>query len=253
MDTLQNNASSEEFRNVPNSSEDFGSLRNSSERKENHILTVQAAVRMFEAAGVKRSDHSITNWCQPGRNGVCRLDCYYDFNERKYFITPQSVERAIEEEKSKIKSAELPNLSESFGNLPNSSEGFRNVPHASDSNANEHPMNQQNEKTNLSPDLVQELEDLRIEKRVWERERKFYDAWFTKVEKDRATVLPQIAELSKSVGYLEGKTEHLEKENQELRAISIPIRRQIIEQKPRSEDESLEDISRGDTADVVTD
>jgi len=33
--------------------------------------------------------------------GVARLDAFYDTNERKYFITPQSVELAIQEELAK--------------------------------------------------------------------------------------------------------------------------------------------------------
>jgi hypothetical protein len=102
MDTLQNNESSEDFGMMRNDSEVFGTIPNGSERKENHILTVHATARIFEDAGVPRTERSITNWCQPDKNGVSRLDCYFDTNERKYFITPQSVERAVEEEKSKI-------------------------------------------------------------------------------------------------------------------------------------------------------
>lgn len=56
---------------------------------------------MFEDSGVARTERSIVNWCQPNRMGIARLDCYFDPNERKYFITPQSVELAIAEEKAK--------------------------------------------------------------------------------------------------------------------------------------------------------
>jgi hypothetical protein len=56
---------------------------------------------MFEDAGVARTERSITNWCQLNAQGIARLDAYYDPNERKYFITPQSVELAIAEEKAK--------------------------------------------------------------------------------------------------------------------------------------------------------
>ena len=105
----------------------------------------------------------------------------------------------------------------------------------------------------MPPNLAQELEELRIEKKVWERERKFYDQWFATVEKERTNVLPKIEELSKSAGYFEAKATHLEQENQELRAISIPIRRQFISPKPPSEEENSNDTVRGDTADIVTD
>jgi hypothetical protein len=146
------------------------------------------------------------------------LDCYFDPNERKYYITPQSVDRAIEEEKSKSKAGELPHASESFGNIPHPSESFRTVPNVSEPTANDQPKHEQTEAENLPHDLAEELEELRVEKRVWERERKFYDAWFASLEKERSNFIPQIAELSKSVGFLEAKTESLEKENQRLLA-----------------------------------
>ncbi len=71
---------SESFRTVPKASETFGKVRNDSERfgniphgserKENHSLTVREAARLFEAAGVARTERSITNWCWPNRQGV---------------------------------------------------------------------------------------------------------------------------------------------------------------------------------------
>src|ERR1043166_7197295 len=78
---------SEPFRTVPNSSESFRNVRKISERKENHILTVREVARMFEAAGVARTERSIVNWCRPNKLGMPRLDAYFDPNERKYYIT----------------------------------------------------------------------------------------------------------------------------------------------------------------------
>ena len=96
---------SEEFRKVPNGSESFGAMRNTSEARENHTLTVREVARLFEAAGVSRTERSITNWCQPNKTGIARLDAYLDPNERKYFITPESVEAAIQEELARKKNA----------------------------------------------------------------------------------------------------------------------------------------------------
>lgn len=71
--------------------------------------------RMFETAGVARTERSIINWCQPNRQGVARLDSYFDPNERKYFITPQSLETMIQEEIQRAnKSTNAPD-SETFG------------------------------------------------------------------------------------------------------------------------------------------
>ena len=132
------------------------------------------------------------------------------------------------------------------------SEAFRTVPKVSEPKATEQPANQKNEQANLPPDLTEELEELRIEKRVWERERKFYDTWFASLEKQNASVLPQVAELSKTVGYLEAKTESLEKENQRLLTTPMQNTQRFIEQTRHSDDESTDDIPEGETADVVT-
>ena len=71
---------------------------------------------MFEAAGVARTERSIVNWCQPNRTGIARLDSYFDPNERRYYISPQSVELAIAEEKAKA--AKINEPSETFGSVP---------------------------------------------------------------------------------------------------------------------------------------
>ena len=76
-------------------------------------MTVREAARGFENAGVARTERSIINWCQPNRQGVSRLDCYFEENDHKYFITPQSVDRAIQEELAKARE---------LGTLPNPSE-----------------------------------------------------------------------------------------------------------------------------------
>jgi hypothetical protein len=56
------------------------------------------------------------NWCQHNALGVGKLDAYFDPNERKYFITPESVELAIAEEMAKAASkARWRNPPEAFG------------------------------------------------------------------------------------------------------------------------------------------
>lgn len=112
------NHSSEDFRTVPNPSEEFGNVqkhsetfrivRNDSEPRENHTLSVREVARLFERAGVARTERSIINWCRPNKTGIARLGAYFDENERKYFITPESVNAAIQEElaREKIKSAD---------------------------------------------------------------------------------------------------------------------------------------------------
>jgi predicted RNase H-like nuclease (RuvC/YqgF family) len=57
--------------------------------------------------------------------GVARLDYYFDPNERKYFISPQSIEAAIQEERAKALKGIGPATAE--GSLPKDSETLRNV------------------------------------------------------------------------------------------------------------------------------
>ena len=251
MPPSQNNDSSEDFGKLPQDSEGFGNVPNRSERKENHVLTVHSVARMFEEAGVARTERSVTNWCQPDRNGVSRLDCYYDLNERKFYITPQSVERAIEEERSKIISGELPHVSESFGKLPKASEAFRNTPHASESTVPEQPTSQQNEKINLPPDFMQELEELRVDKRVLEREIKFKEEWIRKLEIEREAYVPQLVEQSRTIGYLESKNENLEEEKQRLLSAPVHNTTPVIERQ-FIDDSDNEDVPEGETRDAVT-
>lgn len=92
---------SEEFGTLPQTSADFRTIPNNSERSEQHTLTVREVARRFEDAGVPRTERSIINWCQKNRQGVARLDAFFDTNERKYFITSQSVSLAIQEESAK--------------------------------------------------------------------------------------------------------------------------------------------------------
>ena len=248
MPPPQNNDASEDFGTLPHDAEAFGNVPNHSERKENHVLTVHTVARMFEEAGVARTERSVTNWCQPDRNSVSRLDCFFDHNERKYYITPQSVERAIEEERSKILSGELPHVSESFGNVPKASEHFRNVPHDSESILSEHPASQQSEKINLSPDLMQELEELRVDKRVLEREIKFKEEWIKKLE----GYVPQLVEQSRTIGYLESKNESLEEEKQRMLSAPVHHTPRIVERQS-IDDTDYEDEPEGETHNVVTD
>lgn len=68
MDTV-----SENFRNVPQAPEDFGSVPHSSEKKEGRTLTVREVARMFEKSGVAKTERSIVNWCRANKQGVTRL------------------------------------------------------------------------------------------------------------------------------------------------------------------------------------
>src|SRR4051794_29123987 len=99
---------------LPNASEDVGSSPNESD-KVGSSPTCSKRVRTGGEPLVDRegsgaairacrgiANRSVIRWCQPNRQGIAKLDSYFDPNEQKYFITAQSVELAIQEERHKI-------------------------------------------------------------------------------------------------------------------------------------------------------
>ena len=190
---------SESFRTIPKASESFGKVQNDSarfgnvpkvpERKESHSLTVREAAKMFEAAGVARTERSITNWCWPNRQGISRLDNYFDPNERKYYITPESVELAIAEEKAKA--AKINESSEPDGNVPNGSE------RANDASESGHSRVKELERENLDLKITNRGKDLFIEQ----------------LQKERNGFFDQLLTTNRKMGELEAKLLQLESKN----------------------------------------
>lgn len=173
-----------EFRTVPKDAEEFGKVPQTAERKENHTLTVRETARMFEAAGVARTERSVINWCQPNRQGITRLDSYYDPNERKYYITPQSVEAVIQEEIQRLKKSSETRASEIFGTHV---EPVKH-PRSNTSAANERRIQ----------DLEFQVQDLEIASQVKD---KFIDL----LKNERAGIIEKLEAASKTVGQLETK------------------------------------------------
>jgi len=172
------------FRTLPQDTEEFGKVPNHAERKENHTLTVRETARMFETAGVARTERSIINWCQPNRQGITRLDSYYDPNERKYYITPQSVESAIQEEIQRAKkSADAP-ASESFGSpVAHVKHAKPEVEYADDRKVQE---------------LEQEIRDLQITNRA-------KDLFIEQLKDERGGFFERLLASSRRVGQLENR------------------------------------------------
>lgn len=175
-----------EFRTVPQDAEAFGKVPQVAERKENHTLTVRETARMFEAEGVARTERSIVNWCQPNRQGIARLDSYYDPNERKYYITPQSVEMAIQEEIQRAKKSTDVAASESFGSP------LETVKHS------------QNTAAAKLVDVrkVQELEREILDLKITNRGK---DYLISELTKERKSYFDQLLATNRTVGQLETK------------------------------------------------
>ena len=175
---------SAEFRTVPKNAEDFGKVPQAAERKENHTLTVRETARMFETAGVARTERSIINWCQPNRQGIARLDSYYDPNERKYYITPQSVEAVIQEEIQRAnKSNEAPG-SETFGS---------SVAHVKHSSSHE---NWKTDGASKIDELERTVNDLKLSNQV-------KDLFIDLLKKERSQVFEKFLPDNKLIGKYE--------------------------------------------------
>ena len=183
---------SADFGSVPNNSESFGSVRNAteefrsvphnSERKDSHTLTVREVARMFEAASVARTERSIVNWCQPNRTGIARLDSYFDPNERRYYISPQSVEQAIAEEKAKA--AKINESSEPIGKVSQDSESEIKI---KPSSGTENPK---------ISELEREIKNLRIANEV-------KDLFIDRLKNTQTDFVERLLEATHKVGVLE--------------------------------------------------
>ena len=188
---------SESFGNVPNDAERFGNVPKGSERNEYCTLTVREAARMFEAAGVARTERSIINWCQPNKQGIARLDNYFDPNERKYFISPQSVELAIQEEKAKAE--KISNSSEPVGGFPKGSEAPKTAEHR--------PL--ENESRRVS-DLERQLRNLEIADQVKEGIIRHLQTERENFAVERQGYIEALVKSERHVGELEAKLLQLE-------------------------------------------
>jgi hypothetical protein len=179
---------SAEFRTVPKATEEFGKVPQGAERKENHTLTVRETARMFEAAGVARTERSVINWCQPNRQGITRLDCYYDPNERKYYITPQSVEAVIQEKIQRVNKSNEVSTSETFGSP------VAHVKHSGNANVAE---------DKRLKELEREILDLKIANRG-------KDYLIDELNKERKSFFDQLLHANRTVGQLESKMNKVE-------------------------------------------
>jgi hypothetical protein len=165
-----------DFRRVPKDAEELGTVPQAAERRENHTLTVRETSRRFEAAGVARTERSIINWCQPNRQGVARLDGYFDPNDRRYYITPESVELAVAEEKARAAKNNEPD--ETVGRVRNT------VDDAPETNA----------------DRVQELERENLDLKIANRGR---DYFIGQLQNERNDFFKQLLDANRRVGELE--------------------------------------------------
>jgi len=153
---------------------------------QGHTLTVREVARMFEAAGVARTERSITNWCQANKTGIARLDSYFEPNERRYYISLQSVELAIKEEQAKA--ARTTDSGGHTESLPNDSETDAGTLSPT-------------KEASVDADfrtLEREVRDLKITNQA-------KDYYIERLEKERESFVEKLLMSSHQVGELEAK------------------------------------------------
>ena len=188
---------SESFGKVPHAAESFRNLPNAPERTDNHTLTVREAARMFESAGVARTERSIVNWCQPNPQGIARLDAFFDTNDRRWFITPRSVESTIAEERAKTAKTEQ-NPSETKSKAINSR------------------MKAGTAEESSTP-LEMEIMDLRILNRG-------KDYFIEQLKKERERLLEKLVSGSHRIGELESRLQQINAPRNELENDSTKVK-----------------------------
>ena len=180
---------SADFRTVPKDAEEFGKVPQVAERKESYTLTVRETARMFEVAGVARTERSIINWCQPNRQGIARLDSYFDPNERKYYITSHSVEAVIQEEIHRRKKTSEATDSEGFGS---------SVAYV------KHP---KNGAVPADDQKLQELEREILDLKITNRGK---DIFIEQLKNERSDFFEKLLSANRTVGQLETKLHQLD-------------------------------------------
>lgn len=188
---------SESVRSVPNASAPFRTVPKPSERTADHTLTVREVAKMFEAAGVSRTERSIVKWCLPNKHDVARLDAVFDANERKWFITQESVERAIAEEQARAARRDDLVSGHSEESVPNASEQTLKRPRPSDSDDDDRT------------ELRGKLRDLEIANRVRDSVIEKLENDLQNADAERRGYIQQLIDKSYQIGSLENQLHQL--------------------------------------------
>ena len=203
------------------SSEGFGTLPNLSEKTPEHTLTVREVTKMFENAGVSRTERSILSWCWPNKQGIAKLNCYLDPAERKWYITPSSVETAIKEEQNRLRNkAQMPpseepqKASEAVGTpserFGTDQENFGTLPNAAEKH---------------SPDILERrLGDFERKNRNLEISNRVKDVYIERLENNQQNLIDRLTDKSHRIGALETELRLLQSPDKDLLKKTIDVK-----------------------------
>jgi hypothetical protein len=205
---------SEVFRTLPNESEQVGTVPNLSEelaRVEKYALTVREVARMFEEAGVPRTERSITKWCAPNPHGAPRLMCQFEPNEHRWLITEESARLAIAEEIAKQR--ELEARSAQAPEHPTPGEGHTDEPR--EEVREEQTNARMFERTTFreeaaDPEKDRTIRELAHQLRTEQIASRAKDQVIERMQEQHMHLLDQVAMWSRQVGVLETKILQIE-------------------------------------------
>ena len=203
---------SENFRDIQNPSEAYSSLQKGSERatgigrgkkypgaeipegdvsKANFSLIMEEAYAEFERKGERRSVRMIAEYCKTGE-----LVCYYDSDDKRWHLTPESVQQKI----SKIKSL---NVRKPQGTSEALSEDLK----SSQRTSQPHGTHETQESTG---NTNEEGRTLRAKVRRMEVEADVNKRYIEKLEEEREKFIERMISQSHQIGSLEKENEQLQ-------------------------------------------
>jgi hypothetical protein len=209
LSSIQN--SSEHYSNLQNTSEDFSIPLKSSKRapgfgrgkkypgaalppeeyqETDFSLIMEEAYTLFESAGERRSVRMIAEYCKTGE-----LVCYYDSDDKRWHINPDSVQSKIEKIKA-LNARASQRISQA------TSEDFKPL-----QNQNPTPPPEASEKNHEVEQTIKRLEQEVLDLRITNRGK---DYFIEQLQNERNAMLDKVEKNSLMIGELRTKLLQLE-------------------------------------------
>jgi hypothetical protein len=180
-------------------------------RREEHTFTTFEALKFFEQQGLPRSQRAIERYCKSEK-----LDCFFDPDEQRYYITQASIERLIGHLKElqarheRLSDIALgPTVTDTVGQGPTTSDHVRSSPAAPEEQPKASAESER-EKDKYAKELELENRDLKINNRA-------KDLFIEQLQKDRENfvrerehLINRLVDSTKQIGVLETKLMQLE-------------------------------------------
>jgi hypothetical protein len=196
-------------------------------RREEHTLTSREALKLFEQVGLPRSQRSIERYCQDEK-----LDCFFESDEQRYYVTQASVERLV----GQLKEIQARHAQSAVAEpIPTRSDDVRQA-----SPSDEHQEKVSEGKTKELQEKVSHLEKELMDEKILNKAK---DYFIDQLKEDRQhfaderkDLITQLADNSRRIGELETKLLQLEAPKDK------PAGVEESRQQPESRDTTFEDL-----------